>query len=90
MCNDDEMLPRVVREECLTTALHTNHFVMIGRCFCARTKTTKANEELGLTDEDGRLSMDRLMAVDATFHDYLLRGHKVARTYAFFAHFVRT
>ena len=37
----------------LFTVLHTNHFVMIGRCFHACTPTTTQNQELGIATPDG-------------------------------------
>ena len=63
----------------LFTVLHTNHFVMIGRCFYAGSPTTSQNQELGIATPDGRLSLDLLKNIDRAFYDYLTQGHHVVR-----------
>ena len=63
----------------LFTVLHTNHFVMIGRCFHACTPTTTQNQELGIATPDGRLSLDLLKTIDKAFYNYLMEGHRVVR-----------
>jgi hypothetical protein len=80
MTEGDEKLPDVqASDPAFYTVLHTNHFVMICRCFYYRAKTTEANIKLGLTDGEGKLSLEALERVDKEFFDYLRSGHKVIR-----------
>ena len=66
----DPLLPQGSEVVPLFTVLHTNHFVMIGRCL---------NQELGIATPDGRLSLDLLKTIDKAFYDYLMEGHRVVR-----------
>ena len=75
----DPLLPEGSGVMPLFTVLHTNHFVMIGRCFYAGSPTTSQNQELGIATPDGRLSLDLLKNIDRAFYDYLTQGHHVVR-----------
>ena len=75
----DPLLPEGSGVMPLFTVLHTNHFVMIGRCFYAGCPTTSQNQELGIATPDGRLSLDLLKNIDRAFYDYLTQGHHVVR-----------
>ena len=78
--NGDTMLPSVAAEdEPLQTCLGSTHFTTVCRCFIYGTKTTKEVRDLGLVDANGNLSLDKLKEVDASFHDYIVTGHKVIR-----------
>lgn len=63
----------------LFTALHTNHLIMIGRCFHARARTTQENIDLGVAHSDGTLSLELLSAVDPAFASYIRDGYKAIR-----------
>ena len=76
----DDLLPDVPEVEIPKfTVLHTNHFVMIHRCFVYKTQTTEKVRKLGITTPDGRLSLALLEGVDKEFHDYLVAGHRAIR-----------
>ena len=76
----DPLLPDISKQEPpVFTVLHTNHFIMIHRCFHYKTPTIEKVQKLGLCTPDGRLSLSLLKDVDPAFHDYLLAGHRAIR-----------
>ena len=75
----DSLLPPLAEGETpFFSVLHTNHLIMICRCFHYRQKTTEEVGELGVTDDDGRLSLTRLHDVDPAFAHYITEGHRAA------------
>ena len=63
----------------LYTAFHTNTFVTICRCFIYRTFATKEVAAMGVCDDEGRLSLKKLQAVQPNFHDYIVGGVRMVR-----------
>ena len=82
ICVGDGVLPAVDEENALFTVLHTNHFTMIARCFLYKARTTAANEGLGITTPDGRLSLEMLEHADIGFYNYIKQGHRAVRVKA--------
>ena len=76
----DDLLPDVSNSnEALFTVLHTNHFTMICRCFVFGWKTTVANQKLGITCPQGKLSLPHLAQVEPAFAKYIQEGLRVIR-----------
>ena len=83
MTQGNPMLPEVdMKQKNYYSCVHTNHFAMICRCFIYKVPTTEANLNLGITDSDGKLSLEHLKHVSPEFYNYVHhagpQGHQTA------------
>lgn len=76
----DNLLPDVSpRDQALYTVLHTNHYVMIARCFYYQTDTTEDVRKLGVTNTEGKLCLNMLHVVDPPFAAHIRAGLGMVR-----------